>query len=50
MDSLLRIFLTTAGKLVAAGQFQLLADYIALVARVLTAHEMIIVPGTPEDK
>jgi hypothetical protein len=48
--SLIRIFLTTAFNLVAAGQFALLADYIALVSKVLAANEAIIIPGTPFDK
>lgn len=48
--SLIRIFLTTCNNLAMAGQFALLREYISQVGAVLAARELLISPGTPEDK
>lgn len=48
--SLIRVFLTTASQLTAAGKFALLADYFALVGKVLAANEVVIIPGAAIDK
>lgn len=48
--SLIRLFLSTAYTLTAAGEFALLREYMATVAKVLAANEVVIIPGTPADK
>ena len=48
--SLIRIFLETAYDLTVAGEFAALREYMATVAKVLAANEVVIIPGTPMDK
>jgi len=40
----------TIWAMATAGQWQLIADYMAQIQQVLDAKEAIIVPGTPADK
>lgn len=48
--SLIRMFLKTAYDLTTAGEFAALREYMATVAKVLAANEVVITPGTPTDK
>lgn len=48
--SLMRLFMQTTYEMAIAGKWSLMADYFALVGKVLAAKEVVITPHPPTDK